>query len=169
MTDVTFGAYDHWLLTRTGPTGTTTLIPIFIVIVNDILLIVSIFRLQLGHVASTSIQFCANEGIPLKSYGSNVLLYLFLPVTQGVSVPFFTKLDLQLIFCRPLCYKSIAHCLLLQCLRTRSLIIAGPHSYFVISSFKWRGGLLPWLNSQFSLITFWYRKSWYWYADMLEN
>ena len=34
-------------------------------------------------------------------------------------------------------YNSRAHCPLLQCLRTTSAILAGAHSYFVVSSFKW--------------------------------
>ena len=40
-------------------------------ILNDIpiLHIVSIFRLQKVHVAPTSMQFYADEGLPFKSYG----------------------------------------------------------------------------------------------------
>ena len=47
-------------------------------------------------------------------------------------------LDLQLSFYRPLCYNR-AHCPLLQCLNTISAILAGAHSYFVVSSFKCEG------------------------------
>ena len=65
-------------------------------LVNDILHIVSIFRLQCVHVAPTSIQFYSDEGLPLKYYGWLVFLALFLPVTQAVSIPFCTMLDLQL-------------------------------------------------------------------------
>ena len=46
---------------------------------------------------------------------------------------------LKLTFYRPLCYNSRTHCSLLQCLRTSSAILAGAHSYFVLSSFKWEG------------------------------
>ena len=49
--------------------------------VNDILHIVSIFRLQCVHVAPTSMQFYADEGLPLKSYGFPFSMP-FLPVTQ---------------------------------------------------------------------------------------
>ena len=56
-------------------------------------------------------------------------------------------LDLQLSFYRPLCYNSRAHCPLLQCLRTTSAILAGAHSYFVVSSFKCEGN-----NSHHDLI-----------------
>jgi hypothetical protein len=50
-------------------------------------------------------QFYAHEGLPLKSCGCSVFLYLFLPVTQAVSIPFCTTLDLKLSFYRPLCYE----------------------------------------------------------------
>ena len=45
----------------------------------------------------------------------------------------------QLSFYRPLCYNSRAHCPLLQFLCTTSAILAGAHSYFVVSSFKCEG------------------------------
>ena len=56
-----------------------------------------------------------------------------------MSIPFCTTLDLQLSFYRPLCYNSSAHCPLLLCIRTTSAILAGAHSYFVVSSFKYEG------------------------------
>ena len=56
-----------------------------------------------------------------------------------LSHPFCTTLNLQLSFYRPLCYNSRTHCLLLQYLCTTSAILAGAHSYFVISSFKCEG------------------------------
>ena len=40
------------------------------------------------------------------------------------------------------CYNSRAHCPLLQCLRTTSAILAGTHSYFVVSSFKCEGKIV---------------------------
>ena len=46
---------------------------------------------------------------------------------------------LQLSFYHPLCYNSRANCPLLQCLCTKSGILAGTHSYFVVSSFKCEG------------------------------
>ena len=49
------------------------------------------------------------------------------------SHPFCTMIDLQLSFYRCLCYNSRAHCPLLQCVRTKSAILAGAHSYFVVS------------------------------------
>ena len=55
------------------------------------------------------------------------------------SNPFFMALDLQLSFYCPLCYNSRAHCPLLQCLCTRSAILADAHTYFVVSSFKREG------------------------------
>ena len=63
------------------------------------------------------------------------------------SHPFYTTLDLQLSFYRPMCYKIRPHCPLLQCPRTTSAILAGAHSYF-ISSFKYEEknschGLIP--------------------------
>ena len=36
-------------------------------------------------------------------------------------------------------YDRRVHCPLLQCLRTRSAILAGTHSYFVVSAFKYEG------------------------------
>jgi hypothetical protein len=51
------------------------------------------------------------------------------------SPPSCTTLDLQLRFYHPLWYNSIAPCPLLQCLGT-SGILAGAHSYFMVSSFK---------------------------------
>ena len=68
---------------------------------------------------------------------------------EGVeSHPFCTTLDLQLSFYRPLCYNSRAYCTLMQNLCTTSAILAGAHSYFVVSSFKCEGenschGLIP--------------------------
>ena len=41
--------------------------------------------------------------------------------------------DLQLRFYRPVSYNNGAHCSLLQCLCTTSAILAGAHSYFVVS------------------------------------
>jgi hypothetical protein len=52
------------------------------------------------------------------------------------SHPFCTMLDLQLSLYCPLCYNSRAHCSLLPCLCTTGAILAGAHSYFVVSSFK---------------------------------
>ena len=52
---------------------------------------------------------------------------------------FCSTLDLQLSFYCPFFYNSRAHCSLLQCLRTASAILAGAHSYFVVSSFKFEG------------------------------
>ena len=72
----------------------------------------------------TSMQFNADECLPLKSYGWSVFLCLFLPVTQAVSIPLCTMLDLQLSFYYPLCYNSRAHCPLLQCVCTTSAILA---------------------------------------------
>ena len=76
------------------------------------------------------------EGLLLKSREWSVFLCLFLPVTKAVSIPFYTTLYLQLSFYRPLCYNSSAHCPLLLCIRTTSAILAGAHSYFVVSSFR---------------------------------
>ena len=67
-----------------------------------------------------------------------IFLILSIIGIDGESHPFCTTLDLQLRFYRPMCYNSRAYCPLLQCLRTRSAIIAGEHSYFV-GSFKWEG------------------------------
>ena len=50
-----------------------------------------------------------------------------------------TTLDLQLSLYCPLCYNSIDHCPLLQCLHTTSAILAGANSYFVVSLFKCEG------------------------------
>ena len=50
------------------------------------------------------------------------------------SHPFRTTHDLQTSFYHPLCYDSRDHCLLLQILHTTSVILAGSHSYFVVSS-----------------------------------
>ena len=58
---------------------------------------------------------------------------------QAYCSPFFTALDLQLSFYRPLCYNSRTHSPLLQCLRTTSAILPGAHTYFVVSSFKCEG------------------------------
>jgi hypothetical protein len=55
-----------------------------------------------------------------------------------VESPFYTTFDLQLSFNRPLCYRSRDHWRLQQCLRTTSAILAGAHSYFVLS-FKREG------------------------------
>ena len=66
--------------------------------VNDILHIMSIFRLQGVHKAFTFMQFYADEGLPLEFCSWSVFLCLFLPVTQAVSIPFCTTLDLQLSF-----------------------------------------------------------------------
>ena len=56
-----------------------------------------------------------------------------------------TYIRVSIAFCF---FNSIAHCPLLQCLRTTSVILAGVHSYFVVSSFKFEGknschGLIP--------------------------
>ena len=67
----------------------------------------SIFRHQYVHVAPTWKQFYA-DGLPLKYYGWLRFQWLFNPVTQAVSIPFCTTLDLQLSFYRPLCYNSRA-------------------------------------------------------------
>jgi hypothetical protein len=63
------------------------------------------------------------------------------------SHPFSTLLDLQLSFYCPLCYNSRVHCSLLQCPCPTSVILAGAHSYFVVSSFK-----CEWKNSCHDLI-----------------
>ena len=68
-------------------------------------------------------------------------------LTSHETNPFYTTLDLQMSLYRPLCYNSRTHCSLLQCLRT-SVIIAGAHSHFVVSSFTCEGKKLPWLNTQ---------------------
>jgi hypothetical protein len=81
-------------------------------------------------------EFYADEVLPLISYEHSVFLGLFLPITQAMYIPFCTALDLQLSFYRPLRYNSRTHCSLLQCLRTTSSILAGAHSYFVVSSSK---------------------------------
>ena len=52
------------------------------------------------------------------------------------SHPFYKTLDLQPNLFRPLCNNSIPHCPLLQCIHTTSTILAGAHSYVVVSSFK---------------------------------
>ena len=64
-----------------------------------------------------------DEGLPLKPYEWSVFLCLFLPVTQAVFIPLYMMLDLQLSFYRLVCYKSRAHCSLLQCLHTTSAIL----------------------------------------------
>ena len=97
-------------------------------LVNNILHIGSIFRLQWVHVAPTLMQFYA-DGLPLKSYGWSVFICLFLPVTQAVSIPFCTTLELQLSLYRNFYHNGRAHCPLLHRLRT-SDILAGVHSYF---------------------------------------
>jgi hypothetical protein len=62
----------------------------------------------------------------------------FLPRSSALvtSHQFYKTLELQLSFYRSLCYNSRVHCPLLQCLGTISAILAGAHSYFVVSSFK---------------------------------
>ena len=51
----------------------------------------------------------------------------------------------QLSFYRPLCYYNRPHCPL----HTTITILAGAHSYFVVSSFTCEGkNMLPWLNTQ---------------------
>ena len=60
-------------------------------------------------------------------------------VILAESHPSCLTLDLQLSFYLLLCYYSRAQCPLLQCLRTTSAIVAGAHSYFVVSSFKSEG------------------------------
>ena len=67
----------------------------------------------------------------------NVSSVAFLPRSTAVLVEshtFCTTLDLQLSFYGPLCYNCRAHCLLLQCLRTMNVILAGAHYYFMVSS-----------------------------------
>ena len=49
------------------------------------------------------------------------------------------SLEFKFGFYCPLCYNSGAHCPLLQCLCTRSAILADAHTYFVVSSFKREG------------------------------
>ena len=83
----------------------------------------------------------------VKSVGNNFLLYRISPSQYGCfdvgtlllveSHPFCTTVKLK--FYRPLCYSSRPHCLLRQCLRTTSAILAGVHSYFAVSSFKCEG------------------------------
>ena len=67
--------------------------------VNDILHIVSIFWLQWVQVTHTSIQFYRWWRSSFKVLWISVFLCLFLPITQAVSIPFCTTLDLQLSFC----------------------------------------------------------------------
>ena len=95
----------------------------------------SIFQLQWVHVASTLMKFYADKGLSLIPYGWSVLLCMFLPVSQAVTIPFCTKLDLQLSLYRPLWYNSRTLWPLLQYLRTISAILAGAHYYFVVSSY----------------------------------
>jgi hypothetical protein len=59
-------------------------------------------------------------------------------LTSHESHPFCRTLVLQLSFYCHLCYNSRAHYPLLQFLRTTSAILAGAHSYFVVS-FKCEG------------------------------
>ena len=95
-----------------------------------------IFNFSELHVAPTLMQFSEDEGLPLKSYKWCDLLSLFRPVTLAVSIPSCKTLDLQLSLYCPLYYNSTALCPLLECLRTTSAILAGAHSYFVVSSLK---------------------------------
>ena len=101
---------------------------------------------QWVHEAPISMLFYADEGLPLKSYGWSFIVWLFLPVTQAVSIPFCTTLDLQLSSYHPLYYNSRAHYPLLQYLRT-SAILAGAHSYLVVSSFKCEGKIVAMTKS----------------------
>ena len=75
----------------------------------------------------------AFSSISLSQYGCFYVGTLFL------SRPFCTTLNLQLSFYLALWYNSRAHRPLLQCQRTKSIILAGAHSYFVVSSFKFEG------------------------------
>ena len=63
-----------------------------------------------------------------------VFTYIYSPLME--SHPFCTTLDLQLSFCRPLCYNSRTHNPLQLCLHTTSALLAGVHFYFMVSSFK---------------------------------
>ena len=93
----------------------------------------------LSSVSAFGIHFDAilrRWSVPLKSYGWSIFLSLFLPVTQAVSIPFCTMLDLQLLLYHPLCCNSRAHSPLLQCLCTISAIFASANFYLVVSSFK---------------------------------
>ena len=65
--------------------------------------------------------------------------YFVVATLFQMSHPFFMMLDLQLSFYCTLYYNSRVHCPLLQCLCTTSAILAGAHSYFVVSSFKCEG------------------------------
>ena len=69
------------------------------------------------------------------------LHYVWISTSHGSHI-FCPTLDLQLSLYRPLCYNSRAHCLVLQYLRTTSAILAGAHSYCVVSSFKCEGEIL---------------------------
>ena len=65
--------------------------------------------------------------------------YSYFDVSTSIQInshSFCMTLDLQLSFYCPLCYNSRAHCPLLQCLYTTSIMLAGTHYYFVVSSFN---------------------------------
>ena len=70
----------------------------------------------------------------------------FLPHSMALIQPCFSSRVTSILhdasltnFYCPLGYNSRAHCPILQCLRTISVILAGAHSYFVVQSFKCEG------------------------------
>ena len=92
----------------------------------------SIFRL----VSVCGTPFNAILGISRCSLKILWMVRFSMPVTQVVSIPICTTLDLQLSFYRPLCCINRAHRPILQCLLSTSAILAGADCYFMISSFK---------------------------------
>ena len=85
----------------------------------------------------TSRQFCSISSFAVRLFWCSHAVLV-------QSHPFYMTLNLQLSFFCPLCNNSTAHCPLLQYLHTTSAILAGAHSYFVVSSFKCEE--FPWLN-----------------------
>jgi hypothetical protein len=79
--------------------------------------------------------YCSVYVLQVPNYLASTVRYRHADLVE--SYPFCTTPYLQLCFYRPLCYDSRAHCPLLQCLRTASAILAGAHSYFVVS-FKYK-------------------------------
>ena len=111
---------------------------------------------------STSVSACGTHSDAILCKWSSLkilwMVHFSMPVSaynSSSSIPFCTTLDLQLSFYRSLCYKRTAHCPLLKCLHTTSAILAGPHSYLVVSSFK-----CEWKNSCYDLISTLVSLSW---------